>query len=62
MPLQEYIYCRVTYYVDYRMKQFRSKVDGSKTIRFLDFDSILGDKILAKMISEDVADTSRITF
>lgn len=56
MPLQKYTYNSITYYVDYRMSQFRSAVEYPKAIRFLDFDSDLGNRILSKMIRENVVD------
>lgn len=51
MQLQEYTYNKITYFVDYRLKQFRS---DTPLIRFVDFNSQLGDKILLKMIKENV--------
>jgi len=57
MPLQTYTYNRVTYYVDYRMEQFRTAVEFPKLIKFIDFDDYLGDRILAKMIRDGVAKT-----
>lgn len=55
--LDTYRYNRVTYYVDYRMQQFRS---NQPLIQFIDFKSDKGDRILSKMIRENVADLSRI--
>lgn len=57
MELQKYKYNKVVYYVDYRLKQFRSI---SVNIKFVDFDSELGDRILCKMIGENVADWSKL--
>ncbi len=56
MPLPTYTYNRITYYVDYRMNQFRSAVDFPNIIRFINFDDDLGDRILAKMIRENKVD------
>lgn len=55
MQLQKYKYNRKTYFVDYRLQQFRS---DSPEIEFLDFRDQKGDRILAKMIKEGVAITS----
>ena len=55
MELQTYTYHRTPYYVDYRLKQFRSVPAGCGTIRFHDFDSDYGDRILASMIRKDQA-------
>lgn len=54
MPLQTYTYKRINYFVDYRLKQFRSNVPYPKMIRFIEFDDALGDRILCKMIRENV--------
>lgn len=58
MPLQTYRYNNQTYYVDYRLQQFRSAVPFPKPIAFLDFRSPYGDRILTHMIRAGVADTS----
>ena len=55
--LQKYTYNNREYYVDYRLKQFRS---NTKQIEFIDFDSLLGDLILCKMIKDGVADFSKL--
>ena len=55
MELQTYIYHRTPYYVDYRLKQFRSVPAGHGTMRFHDFASDYGDRILASMIRKDQA-------
>ena len=55
--LQIYTYNRKEYTVDYRMKQFRHCKGGWGShgpITFLDFDSELGDRILASMIRKDL--------
>lgn len=54
--LQKYKYNRKTYFVDYRLKQFRS---DAPIIDFIEFDSDLGDRILCKMIKEDLLDLSQ---
>lgn len=67
MPLQTYTYNRITYTVDYRLKQFRyipsltPSKNALKEFRFYDFDSDEGDRILAKMIKENVADESKLS-
>lgn len=55
MQLQKYIYNRKTYFVDYRLQQFRS---DTPKIEFLDFRDPKGDRILCKMIKDNVANTS----
>ena len=57
MPLQQYKYNRITYFVDYRLKQFRS---DTRLIEFVDFQSDKGDLILCKMIKDNVADFSKL--
>lgn len=57
MPLQQYTYNRITYFVDYRLKQFRS---NTPFIRFVEFGDELGDKILCKMIRENVVDWNKL--
>ena len=57
MELQKYTYNNREYYVDYRLKQFRS---NTKQIEFIEFDSLLGDLILCKMIKDNVADFSKL--
>jgi len=57
MPLQTYTYNRVKYFVDYRLQEFRSDTD---IIKWIPFDSELGDRILTKMINENVADCCKI--
>lgn len=52
MELQQYKYNRINYFVDYRLQQFRS---DTPQIRFYDFRSQEGDRILCKMIKEKVA-------
>lgn len=51
--LQTYRYNRKNYFVDYRLKQFRS---DRPLIDFVDFETELGDRILCKMIKEDLLD------
>ncbi len=58
-PLQTFTYRRIEYYVDYRMKQFRT-TDLNKRIKFINFDDDYGDRILAKMIRDGVADESKL--
>ena len=62
MPLPTYTYNRKTYTVDYRSQQFRWMPPFPKTygMRFYDFRSTEGDRILSKMIKDGVADTSRL--
>lgn len=55
MQLQTYTYNRKTYFVDYRLQQFRS---DTPQIEFLDFREPKGDRILCKMIKENKADTT----
>lgn len=55
--LQAYRYRGTRYFVDYRLQQFRSDTPG---IRFYDFRSDRGDRILCKMIREGVADLGRV--
>jgi hypothetical protein len=57
MPLQTYTYNRIEYTVDYRLNQFRS---NTPVIRFIAFDDDLGDRILCKMIRDNVADWSKL--
>lgn len=59
MPLQKYTYRGIEYYVDYRTKQFRT-TSMHKPIKFINFDDVLGDYMLAKMIKEGVADESKL--
>jgi hypothetical protein len=56
MKLQEY----KGYFVDYRLKQFRSNVPYPQEIEFMDFDSDKGDKLLAQMIRKGLADWSQL--
>jgi hypothetical protein len=56
MKLQEY----KGYFVDYRLKQFRSNVPYPQEIEFVDFDSDKGDKLLAQMIRKGLADWSQL--
>lgn len=57
MPLQTYTYRRIKYFVDYRLQQFRS---DTPVICFYEFKSPEGDRILAKMIREDVVEIGRL--
>ena len=57
--LQIYKYNRKNYFVDYRLSQFRS---DTPMIDFVEFDSDLGDKILCKMIKEDILDLSQYNY
>lgn len=59
MQLQTYRYNRKNYFVDYRLKQFRS---DTPMIDFIDFESDLGDKILYKMIKERVLDLEQYNY
>lgn len=52
MQLQTYTYNKKTYFIDYRLQQFRS---NTPIIEFLDFKDEKGDKILCKMLKEGVA-------
>jgi hypothetical protein len=57
MKLQTYIYKNIEYTVDYRLQQFRSCEGGWESlgeISFIEFDSELGDEILAEMIKDGV--------
>ena len=53
--LQTYKYNKKTYFVDYRLKQFRS---DTPIIDFVDFDTDKGDRILCKMLKENVLNIS----
>lgn len=55
--LPTYTYNRITYYVDYRLQQFRS---NTPIIDFLDFRSDKGDRILCKMLKENKADITKL--
>lgn len=57
--LQTYKYNRKNYFIDYRLKQFRS---DTPSIDFIDFETDLGDKILCKMIREDKLDLSQYNY
>lgn len=54
MPLQKY----KCYTVDYRLKQFR-RVYKSGRIDFIEFNSDEGDRILCRMIKDNVLDLSK---
>jgi hypothetical protein len=56
MPLQKYKYNRKTYFVDYRLKEFRS---DTYMIEFVPFQSEKGDLILCKMIKEKLLDLTK---
>jgi len=56
--LPTYVYNRLEYTVDYRCKQFR--ICNDKYMRFYNFDSPEGDRILTKMIRDGVADLSKL--
>jgi hypothetical protein len=60
MPLQTYTYNRIEYFVDYALKQFRTNVPFPKAITFIEFGDELGDRILCKMIRENVVDWSKL--
>jgi hypothetical protein len=57
--LQTYTYNKKTYFVDYRLKQFRS---DTPIIDFIDFQSDKGDKILCKMIKDGVLDLNQYNY
>ena len=57
--LQTYKYNKKNYFVDYRLKQFRS---DTPIIDFVDFESDLGDRILCKMIKENKLDLSQYNY
>ena len=57
MELQKYTYNRVTYYVDYRLSQFRSI---TPEIRFIEFSDELGDRILCKLIRDGKVDWAKL--
>lgn len=61
MPLQEYTPkgSGTTYYVDYRLRQFRSKVEFPYAISFIDFNTPSGDDILSAMSEDGVLDLTR---
>lgn len=59
MPLQKFTYYKVEYYVDYRMRQFRTTATD-KPIKFIDFEDDKGDRMLTRMISLDIADMTQI--
>lgn len=52
MPLKQF----KGYYVDYRLRQFRSAVPFPEVIEFLDFDSDKGRKLLLEMIRNQTRD------
>ena len=58
MELPKYRYNNLDYYVDYRLSQFRSIPADCGIIKFYDFESDFGDRILASMIRKGVADLS----
>ena len=63
MELPTYKFNKRIYTVDYRLEQFRTikKTDNFHAhIEFIDFDDELGDRILSKMIRDNVADTSKL--
>lgn len=55
MELQEYTFNRKTYFVDYRLKQFRTKANYPKPIEFVSFYDELGERILSKLIRDNKA-------
>lgn len=61
MKLQKYTYNKKIYTVDYRLQQFRT-INRDKTTSFLNWKgydySELADKILCKMIKDNVLDYS----
>ena len=59
MPLQKYTYKNVTYFVDYRLQQFRSAVDFPEIIAFIDFKSDEGDEIIVSMMNDEVFDFNK---
>lgn len=59
VKLQTYKYNRKNYFVDYRLKQFRS---DTPFIDFIDFETDLGDKILCKMIKEKKLDLDQYNY
>ena len=71
MPLQQFTYRRRTYFVDYRLRQFRSVTDPNHAhpcrpdcragrIEFVDFKSDKGDAMLCRLIRTGQADWSRL--
>lgn len=60
--LQQYTYNRKTYFVDYRLNQFRTVAKPFEPIDFVEFQSGLGDLILCKMLKEKVLDLSQYNF
>lgn len=60
--LQRYTYNRKTYFVDYRLKQFRTDSKPTEPIEFIDFESDKGDRILVKMIKDNVLDLSQYNY
>lgn len=60
MHLPTFTYKRTEYFVDYRMKQFRTNPPPNKNIKFINFDDPYGDLILAKMIADGVADEAKL--
>lgn len=59
VKLQTYKYNRKNYFVDYRLRQFRS---DTPFIDFVDFETDLGDKILCKMIKEKKLDLDQYNY
>lgn len=62
MELQKYTYNKVQYYVDYRLGQLRSIPKNYGVIEFISFGDDKGDKIISKMVRDNVFDHSKFTF
>lgn len=58
MKLQEYN----GYYVDYRLKQFRSIVEYPQMIEFVDFKSDKGDAMLFEMLEKNLVPTDKMHY
>lgn len=57
--LPTFKYRKKIYTVDYRLQQFRN-IDKDGYMSYIDFRDSFGDRILAKMIRDGVADTNRL--
>lgn len=58
MPLQEY----KGYFVDYKLRQFRSNVPFPEPIEFIDFRSDEGDALLCEMIRANLIPDDKLIY
>ena len=58
MPLQTY----KGYFVDYRLRQFRSDVPYPKVIEFVDFKSEKGDALLCEMLQAKLVPKDKMQY